>query len=142
MSKNFELQETTDASPPKRRRFTRVNVELSVAYAFISSSGNNISDQTFHGTSRDISGGGCLLEGTIPNLEWIPDLLLERIKLKADIVFPQDDTRLHTEGKVAWIDPRDPGEETFQLGLEFEELNDDERKQIVEFVIRETTRES
>lgn len=81
-----------------------------------------------------------MLQGSIPQLGWIPDLLTEEMKLDLKIDFPVDDFDLNTSAQVAWIDPQDKGEDQFQLGLEFEDLPDDKRKRIVDFVIRETTR--
>lgn len=141
MMNEFDMTAPAHVPPPKRRRFTRVNVALVIEYTFISTSGSPMSDQEFQGITRDLSGGGCLLEGSIPEREWIPALLLEDMKLEVVIAIPEDGPPLHTEATVAWIDPDDPSEGTFQLGLEFQDLQDDERKQIVDFVIRETTRE-
>ncbi len=140
MNNTLDMESPSPALPPKRRRFTRVNVELVVHYTFVSSSGAPLSNSTFQGTSKDISGGGCLLQGSIPQLGWIPDLLTEEMKLDLKIDFPVDDFDLNTSAQVAWIDPQDKGEDQFQLGLEFEDLPDDKRKRIVDFVIRETTR--
>lgn len=140
MNNEFDIQDPALVAPPKRRRFTRVNAALVVDYTFASSSGKRMLDQEYQGKSRDISGGGCLLEGSIPEREWIPALLLEDIKLEVDITFPGDRPTLHTEATVAWIDPDDSSEEAFQLGLEFQDLPDDERKHIIDFVIRETSR--
>ncbi len=125
--------------PEKRRRFTRIPVDVHVRYVFDVPSRRSESGGPFKGTTKDISGGGCLMKGRIPELSWIPDLLLHVTTLNLRIDLPDAEPEIKTEAVVAWLESVSESNDMFKFGLQFEEFTGRDRDRIVDFVLRQTT---
>ena len=68
--------ESVKGNEPERRQFIRVKLEVPVKYKFLSHDPEFSSDEIFEGVTNNLSAGGLLLMGRIPNLDWIPGLLM------------------------------------------------------------------
>ncbi len=87
------------------RDYLRVKANVPVRFRF---SGERLEDsaleQEYEGVSRDLSGGGLLLRGPIPDDSWIPDLLMERITIVVQVFLPDAHEPVRARARVAWID--------------------------------------
>ncbi|MEM7260527.1 MAG: hypothetical protein AAF488_00955, partial [Planctomycetota bacterium] len=84
MSTRFELNST-------RREFVRIQTDMPVRYKFLSKDVDLGTDQIFEGTTNCLSGGGLLLSGRLPSLNWIPALLMGKIHLGVNLLLPSSD---------------------------------------------------
>lgn len=128
MSLNYEQE---------RREFVRVKIEIPLRYKFLGKNATGPEFDTIHeGTTSNVSGGGFLLIGKIPKLEWIPDLLMQKIVVGVNLQLPTMDTAIKALTRVAWIETID--EKTLQaaLGLRFRDITLQDRDKIFQFVIR------
>ena len=110
----------------ERRKFPRITVELIVRYKILSPA-----EQQFEGTTKNISGGGvCLVareqytSGTVMAME---------------IKFPHSINPAVVKGRVVWskesgLGPSPAGRPRFDNGIEFEEISDSDRQQIIKQV--------
>jgi len=128
MSENYERE---------KRDFTRIDAELDVRYRFLCEFRDDPElDRTHEGTTRDVSGGGLLLEGKIPELSWVPDLLMNKMKMaiKLDLDDDRNDP-IETLGRVAWIETIDEFTLESRIGLMFSEITSKDQDRIFRYVI-------
>ena len=97
----------------ERREFVRVRTNLAVRYKFLSRSGEDMTGDIQEGISRNLGGGGLLLEGRIPDLEWIPDLLMQKIVIGINLVMPDADEPVKALTRVAWVESLEEGSDKF-----------------------------
>lgn len=87
------------------RDYLRVKANVPVRFRF---TGEHLEDaalaQEYEGVSRDLSGGGLLLRGPVPDESWIPDLLMERITIVVHVFLPDAHEPVRARARVAWID--------------------------------------
>lgn len=115
----------------------RVKAEIVVRYKFLSKTRNEPELETIHeGRTANVGGGGLLLSGPIPKLEWIPDLLLQRMAVGCNLFIPTSDIPLKLLTRVAWIESVDEDSQTFALGLKFREITSQDQDAIFRFIIR------
>ena len=121
---------------PERREFVRVRAELPVKYKFLSQDMSVLSDEVLEGSTSNISGGGLLLVGQMPNSDWITGLLMERIIVGVNIFLPGDPDPIKALTRTAWIEALDERVQRCTLGLRFREITKDHVDRIFKFVIR------
>lgn len=120
----------------ERREFIRVRAELPVKYKFLSQDPNFSSDEIYNGTTSNLSGGGLLLVGTIPNTDWITALLMDRIVIGVNILFPIDPEPVKALTRTAWIEALDERAHQCSLGLKFKEVTKQHLDKIFKYVIK------
>ena len=121
----------------ERREFIRVRAELPVKYKFLSSDPKFSSgDEVFDGTTSNLSGGGLLLVGTIPNTDWITGLLMDRIVIGLNVLLPGDPEPVKALTRTAWIEALDERAHRCSLGLKFKEVTKQHLDKIFQFVIK------
>ncbi|NUN49932.1 MAG: PilZ domain-containing protein [Candidatus Brocadiae bacterium] len=121
----------------ERREFVRVRVQIPVRYKFLSKlrTGPEL-EEVFEGTTTNVGGGGLLLLGRIPVLDWIPDLLMSRIVLGVNLLLPQEESPIKALTRVAWVETFDEATMKCNLGLRFKEITQSDKDRIFKFVIR------
>jgi c-di-GMP-binding flagellar brake protein YcgR len=115
----------------------RLKSVVGVRYKFLSKTRTDPELETIHeGRSNDLGGGGLLLQGPIPKLEWIPELLLQRMAVGCNLVLSPSEAPIKVLARVAWIETLDEEAQTFGLGLRFREIAGHDQEAIQRFVIR------
>jgi len=120
----------------ERREFIRVRAELAVKYKFLSHDSGFEADEIYTGTTNNLSGGGLLLVGSVPNSDWITGLLMERIVVGINIFVPGDSEPAKALTRVAWIEAMDERARTCSLGLRFKEITKEHLDRVFKYVIK------
>lgn len=121
----------------ERRQFTRLRVEVPLRYKFLSTyMKDSRLDQIYEGITKNISGGGLLLYGTIHDLDWIPDLLTRKMLMGVILSLPDQEEPSKALARVAWIETVDEKTHRCNIGLEFKEITAEDKDKIFLFVIR------
>src|SRR5210317_1834751 len=74
-----------------KKEFVRIHTDVPVRYKFLSKEIELEIDKIFEGTTNCLSGGGFLLHGKLPSLNWIPALLMGKIHLGVNLLLPSSD---------------------------------------------------
>lgn len=121
----------------EKREFVRVRLGIPVRYKFICEHiKDSAIDKIYKGTSNNISASGLLLTGEIPDFNWIPDMLLQKIVIGLNLVLPNEENMIKTLARVAWIGSLEEKMHQGQMGLKFKELTSEDKDCIMRFVIR------
>ncbi len=122
----------------ENREFLRVRTCVPVRYKFLSASVQDpVMDEIFEGMTTNLSGGGLLLHGRVPNESWIPDLLMEKIVLGVQIFLTDAHEPVKALTRVAWVNtPEKPGNE-MELGLKFKEITRAGQDRIFQFILED-----
>ncbi len=137
----------------ERREFVRVKTEVAVRYRFLSHDPAFPATEHLDGETFDLSGGGLLLIGDVPDADWIPGLLTERIFLGVEVDISDDaGGPVRALTRAAWVEsaPKEshgtsgPSEdpvagskppERCLMGLRFKEITREDLDRIFKFVI-------
>ncbi len=119
----------------ERREFVRVKAEVKVRYRFLSHDPAFPSTDPFDGETTNLSGGGLLLNAKVPQPEWIPGLLTERIFLGVEIDLPGQHDPVRALTRAAWVETIDAKAGICQMGLRFKEITRGDLDRIFKFVI-------
>jgi c-di-GMP-binding flagellar brake protein YcgR len=120
----------------EKRKFVRISSSLPVRYRFLPSSDDFRDDTIREGLTDNIGGGGLLLTGQVPSMEWITELLMEKILIGLTMDLPGCQTPVRAIAKVAWLEAVDQNTEVCQLGLTFKEITGEDRDRILNLVIK------
>jgi c-di-GMP-binding flagellar brake protein YcgR len=122
----------------ERREFVRIRVSLPVRYKFLSRDldGTPEGDEIHEGSTNNISGGGLLLKARVPHLQWLPDLLMQKMVIGMNLILPHDDMPVKALTRVAWIEALEEGSQKAQLGLRFKEISQEDEDRILQYIIR------
>lgn len=121
---------------PERREFVRIRIELPVKYKFLSQAPGFVSEEVYDGVTSNLSGGGLLLVGPLPNLDWITGLLMERICIGVNLFLPGSGAPVKALTRTAWIEALDERVQRCSIGLRFKEITKENVDHIYEFVIK------
>lgn len=124
------------ARDSERREFVRVRTVLTVRYKFLSRDGEDMTGEIHEGVSRNVGGGGILLEGKLPKLEWIPDLLMQKIVMGVNIELPDAQDPVKALTRVAWVESIEESSGKCAMGLVFKEITREHQDMIFKFVIK------
>lgn len=120
----------------ERREFVRVKSEVAVRYRFLSHDPSFEATGYTDGTTRDVSGGGVLMVALVPDADWIPGLLTERIFLGIELDLPGGDEPVRALTRAAWVQAdvqaKDDG---CLMGLRFKEITRDDLDRVFKYVI-------
>ena len=121
-----------------RREFPRLKCTLTVRFKFLSTAVKDPGmDQVFEGTTTNLSMGGLLMTGPIPNLDWVKDLLLGRINVGLNFALPGYDFPIKALSKMNWVEAKDEDAISFQFGLRIVDMPPDHRRAMSEFLIQQ-----
>lgn len=138
ITKRAHIQEgrfMTQDARQEQRKFVRIDVSLPVRYKFLSTNPNFSDDRVREGKTDNMGGGGLLLTGEVPNVDWITELLMEKILLAVTVDLPGSEEPVQAIAKVAWLEAIDQNTEVCQLGLTFKEITNEARDRIFTHVI-------
>lgn len=121
----------------ERREFVRVRVQIPVRYKFLSKvrTGKEM-DEVYEGATTNLGGGGLLLLGKIPLVDWIPELLMQKIVIGVNLLLPHDEAPIKALTRVAWVETFDEATMKCNLGLKFKEITQADKDRIFKFVIK------
>ncbi len=122
-----------DNARREKRKFVRIDSALPVKYRFVSTSPEFLDERVHEGRTDNIGGGGMLLTGQVPEVDWITELLMEKILLALTIELAG--SKVKAIAKVAWLEAIDQNTEVCQLGLTFKEITGEDRDKILDIVI-------
>ncbi len=125
-----------DSARQEKRRFVRVASSLAVRYRFLSAEAEYRDEAVREGRTDNIGGGGLLLTGQVPAVDWITELLMEKILVAVTIDIPGCPDPVQAIARVAWLEAIDQNTEVCQLGLTFKEITNESRDRIFDFVIK------
>jgi len=127
------------ASESERREFTRLGKSVTVRYKFLSATekGPDI-ERVLEGSTVNLSLGGLMLLGPIPNLDWLKDILLGRMQVGVNIVLPDAEEPVKALTRVAWVESIDEAAIVTRLGLRIQEMSGEHRQRLSRFLMRAT----
>ena len=121
---------------PERREFVRVTADIIVRYKFLSTDPFRKFEEIYEGKTNNISGGGLLLVGKIPDFKMITELLMQRIVVGVNIILPSNPEPIKALSRVAWIEAIDESSQECAMGLKFKEITKEHQDKIFQFIIR------
>jgi c-di-GMP-binding flagellar brake protein YcgR len=120
----------------EKRQFVRVDSSLPVKYKFLASDPAYGDDAVREGLTDNVGAGGLLLTGQVPSVDWITELLMEKILVAITVLLPRHEKPVQAIARVAWLEAIDQNTEVCQLGLTFKEITNEDRDRILNFVIK------
>ncbi|MCE9582300.1 MAG: PilZ domain-containing protein [Planctomycetes bacterium] len=121
----------------ERREFVRVRVQIPVRYKFLSKVRTGAAmEEVYEGATTNVGGGGLLLLGRIPVIDWIPELLMQKIVIGVNLLLPHDEAPIKALTRVAWVESFDEVTMKCNLGLKFKEITQADKDRIFKFVIK------
>lgn len=124
-----------DIAKQEQRKFVRVESSLPVKYKFVSSSRVFSDEKVYEGRTDNVGGGGLLLTGQVPSVDWITELLMENVLLALTVDLPGGEP-VAAIARVAWLEAIDQNTEVCQLGLTFKDITSENQDRILDFVIK------
>ena len=126
----------------ENRDYLRVKAGVPVRYRFLSeTTSHETIGLEMHGETQDLSGGGILLHGSIPDENWIPDLLMERITVGVSVFLPDSREPVKALARVAWLDTEEGGDHvastTVTMGLKFVEITRDGQDRLFQYILQD-----
>ena len=119
------------------RKYVRFNTELSVKYRLISVDPNRpVESEVFEGFTHNISQGGMLLIGRLPNPDYVSMLLRNKIVMALSFTLPGDTYVLKSLCHAAWVESviEFPGLTTF--GINFSEMVQEDREKVLAYILK------
>jgi c-di-GMP-binding flagellar brake protein YcgR len=123
---------------PERRDFVRVAADIAVRYRFRSvlRKDVNSTDKVLSGATTNLSGGGLLLRGPIPEIGIVTQLVTGKATLDVEITLPSDPTPILAKARCAWVETVDEETMRCHLGLRFTDITAEDKERIFRYVIR------
>ena len=122
---------------PERRDFVRVAADISVRYRFRSPrSSAAVTDKILTGATTNLSGGGLLLRGPLPEIAIVTELLTGKAMLDVELLLPGDAREIRAKARCAWVETVDEETMRCHLGLGFTEIAAEDKERIFRYVIR------
>ena len=123
----------------ERREYPRLKFTVPVRYKFMSSHVKDAAmERVCDGVTQNVSMGGMLLQGPIPRLEWLKDLLLGRITVGVNLHFPGSEIPAKILARVAWLEAAEENSINMSIGLRILEIPPAHRKMLSDFLIKGT----
>lgn len=120
----------------ERRRFLRVQKGLPVRYRFLSlDPALVVGSERYSGRTHNISQGGLLLLGRIPDSLWEENLLSHRLVVGVSLELTKADLPVRSICRVAWVEPTEGGKDLMAFGLAFAEITQEDRERIVQYIL-------
>jgi c-di-GMP-binding flagellar brake protein YcgR len=121
----------------ERREFTRIRVAVPVKYKYLCLDVQHPDlSEIWEGSTSNISSGGFLLRGVVPQLDWLPMLLSGRMQIGVNILLPSFDLPVKALCRVAWMEGLDEESGNVSIGLLFQELTREQKEEIVRYIIK------
>jgi len=122
---------------PERRDFVRVASDIPVRYRFMSQrSPVGVTDKILTGATANLSGGGLLLRGPLPEIAIVTELVTGKATLEIELSLPGDPNAIRGKARCAWVETVDEATMRCHLGLRFTEIAAEDKERIFRYVIR------
>lgn len=125
----------------ENREFIRVKASLPVEYKFLGRKKDHPDlGVTFQGKTENLSGGGILLKGPLPDPDWVSQLLMQKIAVGVKLSLPGEKIPVVALCRAAWIEGTQKGsgkKKDVYFGLAFREISLKDRDRIFEYVIKD-----
>jgi c-di-GMP-binding flagellar brake protein YcgR len=123
----------------ENRDYLRVKAKVPVRYRFLSNTVRHpVLGETLQGETRDLSGGGLLLKGTIPEESWIPELLMERITIGVSIYLQDVHEPVRALARVAWLNTGSENDlDSCRIGLKFVEITREAQDRLFRYILED-----
>jgi c-di-GMP-binding flagellar brake protein YcgR len=121
----------------EKREFVRVRVAVPVRYKFLAHEleGPEL-DRIWEGTTSNLSGGGLLLRGRIPDLAWLAPLLNGHMKIGVNLILPTFELPVKALARVAWIENLEESTQKALMGLRFTEIPKSAQDEVLKYIIK------
>lgn len=124
---------------PEKRNFIRIQAKLPVRYRFLRRGKDGPEPLALcDGESTNLSGGGLLLVGPVPDMSWIGELLMEKIVLWVEIHLVPESLPVRALTRVAWLEGLDEATRVSSMGLKFKEITREAQDRILDYIIEST----
>lgn len=120
----------------ERRQFVRVRLEVPIRYKLVRPDGQKVVEELFEGSTTNISTGGILLNGRLPDPSYVVELLAQRIRISLNMAIPGEAVPVKAIARAAWIERLEEGSGIFPMGLSFDEIADADRSLIQRYTIK------
>jgi hypothetical protein len=119
------------AESPRERTLVKLRTPIEVRFKFLSKSRQDVEqDQIYDGIAPSISAQGCVVSGRIPRLDWVADLLTQKMMLGINLLLPNDPDPIKALGEVGWIEKIDEATGRCQIGVTFKDIQPADRNKI------------
>ena len=120
----------------ERRRFLRIQKGLSVRYRFISlDPGFKMNSDRHTGRTHNLSQGGLLLLGRLPDGLWEEHLLSHRLVVGVSLELTKAELPVRAICRVAWMEPFDGDQDLTAFGLAFAEIAPEDRARVLRYIL-------
>jgi len=121
-------------NPSDRRKSERIGVQFRVGYRFRAlDPKTKLSAEVHEGKAQNVSHGGLLLRGPLPDQSWTSKLLTGTFMLDAEFTLPGQSDALKIESRIAWIEPTDK-EHVCCFGVSFAKLGKKEKDSLAKYL--------
>ncbi|MEM7167516.1 MAG: PilZ domain-containing protein [Planctomycetota bacterium] len=127
---------TFNQMQPERRQFVRLATDIPVRYKFLSRVIDLGDEQIYEGRTTNLSAGGCLLVAKIPNMNWIPALLMGKILMGVNLLLPSVDEPIKALCMPTWMESFEEPSQPLTLGVTFNDLPKQHQDEITRYIIR------
>lgn len=111
-------------------------MEVPIRYKLVRPTGEKVVEDLFEGSTVNISTGGVLLDGKLPDPSYVVELLAQRIRIALNMAIPGDTAPVKAIARAAWIERLEEKSGIFPMGLSFDEISDGDRSRIQRFTIK------
>ncbi len=128
------IDESGNLSGEKKRQKLRLKLKLSVAFIVIDENGKPCSDDVFEGYTQDISEGGMLYQGVLPEMSVRLRLLNRELFLGLNVFFLSAKDKLKLIAEVRWLEENKKSKSEFSAGLKFKELDEASKNKLARLI--------
>lgn len=113
----------------ERRKYVRLDLPVSIKYAVINRDKQAIFQPAeYTASTKNIGAGGLMIE--VPLL--VDEFMMTKSLLKVEVDLPDEAAQIHAVARIVFA-KRSDTEDCYHLGLSFIEIDEQDRKRIVDF---------
>ncbi|MHC4340415.1 MAG: PilZ domain-containing protein [Planctomycetota bacterium] len=121
----------------ERRKFIRLPIAVPVRYKFLSREVRSKEmDTVYEGVSQNLGAGGLLLRGKLPDPSWLATLLTRKMYVGVNLLLPSSARPIKALSRVIWASAVEENQGHVVMGLEFQEITQEDRDLITQYIIR------
>lgn len=121
----------------EKREFIRLPLAVPVRYKFLSREiVHKDMEAIYEGLSQNIGAGGMLLRAKLPDASWLAQLLTRRMFVGVNLMLPNSDRPVKALCRVIWTTSIQGDTGQFVMGLEFQEITQQDRDLITQYIIK------
>jgi len=125
------------ADSARERALVKLRTPAEVRYKFLCKTRQDPEQEDiYEGTTQSLSAQGCLLSGRIPRLDWLSDLLTQKMLLGINLLLPSEPEPIKALGEVGWIEKVDEATGRCLLGVSFRDIQPNDRNRIFAFQVK------